>query len=265
MPRMTYVWVCAAAAASALLTLFSGFGLGTLLLPVFALFFPLAVAVAATAVVHLANNVFKLALLGRYARLGIVVRFGVPAIVFAFAGAMALSRLTQQPPLTTWTWGVHTFTVTPVGLVLGALIGVFAVLELTPAFARLQFGRRWLPLGGAISGFFGGLSGHQGAMRAAFLVRSGLDRDAFLGTSIACAVLVDLVRLGVYASTLQIQSWDRIDGQGGGRLVLAATLAAFLGSAVGARLVRKVTLPVLQRCVGAGLVLLAVAIAAGIV
>lgn len=38
------------------LTLFSGFGLGTILTPVFALFFPVATAVAMTAVVHLANN-----------------------------------------------------------------------------------------------------------------------------------------------------------------------------------------------------------------
>jgi uncharacterized protein len=34
------------------LTLFSGFGLGTLLMPVIALFFPVEVAVAITAVVH---------------------------------------------------------------------------------------------------------------------------------------------------------------------------------------------------------------------
>lgn len=58
------------------LTLFSGFGLGTLLMPVFALFFPVAVAIAATAVVHLANNLFKLALLARLADWRVVLRFG---------------------------------------------------------------------------------------------------------------------------------------------------------------------------------------------
>ena len=41
------------------LTLFSGFGLGTILMPVFALFFPLPLAIAATAVVHFANNLFN--------------------------------------------------------------------------------------------------------------------------------------------------------------------------------------------------------------
>lgn len=44
-------------------TLFSGFGLGTILTPVFALFFPVPLAIAATAVVHLANNIFKFGLM----------------------------------------------------------------------------------------------------------------------------------------------------------------------------------------------------------
>ena len=62
-----YIVICAVALAVSGLTLFSGFGLGTLLMPVFAIFFPIEVAIAATAVVHLANNIFKLALLSRHA------------------------------------------------------------------------------------------------------------------------------------------------------------------------------------------------------
>jgi hypothetical protein len=41
------------------LTFFSGFGLGTILMPVFALFVPVPLAVAATAVVHFANNLYR--------------------------------------------------------------------------------------------------------------------------------------------------------------------------------------------------------------
>ena len=55
------------------LTLFSGFGLGTLLMPVVALFFPVEVAIAVTALVHFANNIFKLGLLGSKADPGIVL------------------------------------------------------------------------------------------------------------------------------------------------------------------------------------------------
>jgi len=42
------------------------FGLGTILTPVLAVFFPMPIAVAATAVVHLSNNLFKVFLVGRY-------------------------------------------------------------------------------------------------------------------------------------------------------------------------------------------------------
>jgi uncharacterized membrane protein YfcA len=59
--------VCVAALLASALTLFSGFGLGTLLMPVVALFFPLELAIAMTAMVHLANTLFKIGLLGRKA------------------------------------------------------------------------------------------------------------------------------------------------------------------------------------------------------
>ena len=48
---------------------------------------------------------------------------------------------------------------------------------------------RWLPLGGALSGFLGGLSGHQGALRAVFLTPLGLTPTAFAATQ---AVLGEL-------------------------------------------------------------------------
>ena len=74
-----------------LLTLFSGFGLGTLLMPAFALFLPVEVAVASTAVVHAANNLFKAGLLAGQAERGLIVRFGLPALAASFAGALLLT------------------------------------------------------------------------------------------------------------------------------------------------------------------------------
>jgi len=47
---MELVLIGLAALLTSGLTLFSGFGLGTILMPVFALFFPLPLAIAATAV-----------------------------------------------------------------------------------------------------------------------------------------------------------------------------------------------------------------------
>ena len=66
---MSYLIICTVALAVSGLTLFSGFGLGTLLMPAFAIFFPVEVAVAATAIVHLANNIFKAGLFGEKSQL----------------------------------------------------------------------------------------------------------------------------------------------------------------------------------------------------
>src|SRR5438067_12957709 len=76
---MQYALVAGEALFVSALTLFSGFGLGTLLMPAFALFLPVPVAVVATAVVHLANNLFKLVLVGWKAGWTVVLRFALPA------------------------------------------------------------------------------------------------------------------------------------------------------------------------------------------
>ena len=58
------------------LTLFLGFGLGTILMPAFALFFPAPLGVAAAAVVHFANNAFTLGRLARQADRRVMARLG---------------------------------------------------------------------------------------------------------------------------------------------------------------------------------------------
>jgi uncharacterized membrane protein YfcA len=239
--------VAAVAFFAAGLTLFSGFGLGTLLLPAFAVFgWPIEVAVAATALVHLANNLFKLGLLGRHARRDVVARFGVPAVVASFAGAALLVRLPADGARVT----------------IGALILVFAVLELWPRFHQLEFPPRALPVGGALSGFLGGLSGHQGALRTAFLVRLHLTREQFLGTGIACAVLIDVARLLVYGGEHWREGFAHVAGIW--PAVATGTLAAFAGSWLGARMVGKVTMPAIRLVVGVLLAVLGIALMAGL-
>ncbi len=96
---------------------------------------------------------------------------------------------------------------------------------------KLEFDRRWLPVGGALSGFFGGLSGHQGALRAAFLIRSGLDKQGYVGTAALCSMFVDLTRLTVYfaGATFFSKEFGSAFDMGAAPLVLAACAAAARG------------------------------------
>ena len=165
-----YLIVSITAFLAAGLTLYSGFGLGTMLLPVFALFFPAERAVVATALVHGANNVFKVSLLGRFADKEVVLKFGLPAIAAAVLGAMTLGWFAQSDSALTIEVNETVFSkITPVKLIIGLLMIGFALFELLPRFRSLKFERRYLSLGGVLSGFFGGLSGHQGALRLSLI------------------------------------------------------------------------------------------------
>ena len=263
---LSHLLVASLALAASALTLFSGFGLGTILLPAFALFFPLEVAVAATALVHLANNLFKVALLGRRADWGVVGRFALPGALAAAAGAWLLTALAHLPALGSYTLAGSTFQVSPVKLVVGALIAAFGVLELVPRLeARIRLERRHLPLGGALSGFFGGLSGHQGALRSAALLRCGLGKEAFIATGVVCAVIVDLFRLGMYGMAFHAGQFRAIEAAGGASMVAVATLAAFTGAFVASRLMKKVTMRFVQATVGTMLLLVAVGLMTGLI
>lgn len=69
---------------------------------------------------------------------------------------------------------------------------------MVPKLSKLSFSQKFIPLGGLLSGFFGGVSGNQGVLRSAFLIKSGLNKEEFIGTSVVSSVLVDVVRLTVY-------------------------------------------------------------------
>jgi uncharacterized membrane protein YfcA len=175
-----------------------------------------------------------------------------------------LEVVQRIPPVATYTtFHNHTATVTWIGLVIGSLIAIFGVLEVMPVGAKLALPSRWLPVGGLISGFFGGLSGHQGALRSAFLVNSGLPPAALVATRAVIAVMVDVTRLIVYGIAISAAGRDAIASNW--KLVALATGAAFLGAYSGSLLVRKVTLRALQVVVGVALTLFGLAMAAGLV
>lgn len=245
------------------LTLFSGFGLGTVLMPVFALFFPVPLAIAATAVVHFANNLFKFGLMAKQADWRVVVQFSVTAAIAAMVGADLLTLFDTMPAVASYTLGGSTFEITIIKAVIGTLITMFALLELWPRFQALAFPPRWLALGGALSGFFGGLSGNQGALRSAFLLKIGLTKEAFVATGVVSAVIVDAVRLMIYGT-----------GFIGGHLaqsqellapVVVGTVCAFFGSFLGKRLLPKVTVRTVQIVVAVAMLLIGVGLATGLV
>lgn len=247
----------------ALLTLFSGFGLGTVLMPVFSLFFPVPLAVAATAVVHFANNIFKFGLMAKYTNWNVVIRFAIPAVLAAFAGAFFLRILDQIPVIGSYSLGESTFKLTVVKMVVGFLIIFFAVFELFPWAQQLVLPSGWLPIGGAISGFFGGLSGNQGALRSAFLLKTGLSKNAFVATGIASAISVDASRLIIYG--IIIPTDYATESQELIIPIIVGTVCALCGSFIGKQFIQKITIRIIHTIITATMMLIGTALLIGLI
>ncbi len=243
-----------------ILTFFSGFGLGTILTPVFMIFFPVDLAIALTGVVHFFNNIFKLVLVGKNANRSVLIRFGIPAVIAAFAGAWLLLQLTDLKPLFSYSINSKTIDVYPVKFIVAILLIIFALIELIPYFSKLQFGKDKLPVGGILSGFFGGLSGNQGALRSAFLIKTGLSKEAFIGTAVVVSTFVDFTRLSVYATRFAATGISENLS-----VIIPVTLAAVAGAWFGNKLLKKITLAFIQRLVAVMLILISIALGAGLI
>lgn len=224
------------------------------------MFFPIEIAIALTAIVHFLNNIFKLGLVFKNIDKKVVLGFGVPALLFSFLGAKTLQLLDFPYNFIKYQIGKNVFETNIVKITIAVVLLFFAFFELIPKLKNLQFNKKYLVLGGMLSGFFGGLSGHQGALRSAFLTKVGLSKEAFIATGVSIACLIDISRLSVYSNQIT-QYQNQIDIN----LILVATISAFIGVYFGTKLVKKITISTIQNIVAVMLILFAILLGMGIV
>lgn len=223
-------------------------------------FFPADVAIGLTGVVHFFNNIFKLLLVGKNANKAVLLHFGIPAVIAAFIGARILLNISNLEPIYSYQMMGNRFDIYPVKFIVSILLIVFASIDLIPYFGKLQFGKDKLPLGGLLSGFFGGLSGNQGALRSAFLIKAGLSKESFIATAVVVSTFVDITRLSVYATHLNKSKIEENLS-----LILIATLSAISGAYIGNKLLKKVTFRFIQIMVAAMLIVISMALGAGLI
>jgi len=240
---------------AALLTFFSGFGLGTLLLAALIWYYPPEIAIGITAIVHLLSSIVKSSF-NRDINWSIAFYFGISSIFFAVLGSILLTELSNYP---TYVYDLTETTFTrPVSLLsflIGIIMLVFSFIEVLLKGKSLR-----LPLwvGGAMSGFMGGLSGHQGALRSVFLMKEVKEVNQFVSTGALIGLATDLVRNAVYLNTIQ---WEEIDLT----LLLLTAMAAILGVLVGTMALSKVNIRAIQVLVSFGMALLGTAMMLGFI
>ena len=244
--------------STAVLTYYSGFGLGTLLFPTLSIFLPLEWAIASTAIVHLINNLIKLALNYQNTHWKMALTFITTAIPFAFIGSLLLNWLLIQPQTIHFSLGQWTFQTLPYKIFIGSLMILFAILEWFPEHQKPTFSSKWLAVGGALSGFFGGLSGHQGALRSAFLMRTALNKKQIIATGIIVACCIDVTRLFIYP----IQWNTLIQGPYTAWLWMAIG-GATVGTILGQLFIEKITIQSLKHIIAISLLIMGTAMILG--
>ena len=243
---------------AALLTFFSGFGLGTILTPVMLIFFPPEIAISLTGIVHFCNNIFKLSIIGSQFNKEVLIKFGIPAVLFAFAGSYALFFISNDTLFTHHLF-VYKTDVSYVQFFIAIILIFFALIDLIPFFKKLKFNKSILPIGGILSGFFGGLTGNQGAFRSAFLIKMNLEKSIFIATTVVISFFVDLTRISVYISKIK-------DFEISNFLILglAAIVSAIAGSFIGFKSLKKITLNFIRNLVAIMILLIAFLLLLGI-
>jgi uncharacterized protein len=207
----------------------AGFGIGSLLTPLLATRLGTAAAIAAVSIPHATATALRFWRLRAAVDRSVIRGFGLLSAAGGLAGALLYARLSSR-----------TLTI-----VLGLLLVLTAVAGLTGWATRWRAkGPRAAALGLA-SGFFGGIAGNQGGLRAAALLGFGLAPAAYVATSTAIALMVDAARTPVYVwragSTLADLSAP----------IAVATVGVVVGTLVGERILLGLTVERFRRLVSA--------------
>lgn len=217
---------------ASVVTLLAGFGLGTILTPVFIFFYDIKVAVLLVAVVHFFNNLLRLILFREHVDLKIVKKFGVLSICGAFLGAYLQQYLFSEI----------------LTVLLGLLLIFLGVIEFLPGKGEFKLPPQIDFVGSIASGFLGGLLGNQGALRSLYLLNYDLKKEQLVATAALIAVVIDATRIPIY-----LYSYSNILRNYGVILFVVVTVA-YIGTLIGKQLLERLSLAQFKRTI-AGLVI----------
>jgi uncharacterized protein len=214
----------------------AGFGIGSILTPLFAVRLGTKLAVAVVSVPHLVGTAVRFVTLREHIDTRVLLQFGILSAVGGLLGALLNSRA-NSPALT---------------IVFGLLLITAGTSSLTGIFERLPLGRLTAWIAGFISGLFGGLVGNQGGIRSAALLAFDIPKESFVATATAIALIVDGARMPVYFAVEgrpMIDSW---------LLMLLAMIGVAAGTLWGVRLLRRLPENVFRRSVAIIVIVLGV-------
>jgi uncharacterized membrane protein YfcA len=160
----------------------AGFGSATILFPFALIFFDFKSALVLVAFTHVFGNISRIGFFKHGFDKNLIIRFGIPAIIFTILGSVLVDKISQNYLL---------------GLLGSFLIG-YSLISLFKHKIKVKHNPVIEVVEGGISGFVTGLIGTGGAFRGSFLNSYHLSKEKFIATSAAIALAVDLTRIPIY-------------------------------------------------------------------
>ena len=216
----------------------AGFGIGSLLTPAIANVTGAKLAVAAVSIPHAIGTSIRFWRLRQAVDWKIVRSFGLTSAAGGATGAL-----------------LHTFaTSRALAIVFGSLLVVAGTSQMTGYAKRWRLRGRLAWVGGALSGFFGGLVGNQGGIRTAAMLGFDVDKRRFVATTTAVALLIDAARVPIYL-TVETESLRGLSAT-----IVIAAAGVVVGTFFGERLLARVPEQRFRTIVGGLLLLLGLSV-----
>lgn len=228
--------ITVAAAVAGAIASVSGFGIGSILTPLFAWQQGTKLAVAAISIPHLLGTALRFWRLRGHIDRRVLLSFGLASAAGGLLGAL-LHVYFKSPVLT---------------VILGVLLVFAGLMQLTGMAERLRFRGKWTWIAGALSGGFGGLVGNQGGIRSAALLGFNLPKESFVATATAIALILDVVRMPIYF----IAQWDQL--LKAWIPIVLVTAGVVVGTLSGERVLRQLPEQVFRRVIGGMILILGV-------
>ena len=197
----------------------TGFGISTIMVPVILLFLPLPETLLLVGVIHWFGDIWKMYFFKHAIDWKLLTFFGIPGVITAALGASLTLALPEKL----------------LSQFVGGLLIVYVIFLLRRPNFKIKGTNLAATLGGAGSGFLGGISGvGGGALRAVVLTAFNIPKSVYIFTSGLLGAVIDASRIATYFL-------------GGTRISSALTVglfifipASFIGALVAKRIVNKI-------------------------
>ena len=160
----------------------TGFGTSTIMVPIFLLFSPLPQTLLFVGIIHWFGDLWKILLFKKGLNWKLILGFGISGIIASCIGASLTFQISEKLLMK---------------ILGGFLLAYVIFIFLKPGY-RLAKNKKNMIAGGALSGFFAGIFGVGGAIRATFLTAFDLPKAMYISTAGSIALLIDSTRLITY-------------------------------------------------------------------